>query len=231
MENQLSLTVVSNAGRHPWQYPVRSLWNGGWSGRDQQAVQRHVDELAVVGVPAPTTTPICFPLSNNLATTSRSIQVVGSESSGEIEYALLFTEGGELLVTVASDHTDRAFERHGIQQAKQLCPNVLAPEVWPYREVQRHWEQLVLRCWTTAGAERRLYQQAPLSELLAPDDWFKILTGEDITRPGLLFLSGTPPTIGGLVFADAYELELEDPVLGRSIRHHYQVEVLGPGRQ
>ncbi len=230
MENWLSLTVVSEAGQHSWQYSVRSLWNGGWSSRDQQAVRRHVDELAIVGVPAPTTTPICFPLSNNLATTSTRIQVVGQESSGEIEYALLFNDD-DLFVTVASDHTDRAFERHGIQQGKQLCPNVLAPQVWPYREVRRHWEQMVLRCWTTTQAERKLYQESSLAELLAPEDWLPILTGQGIRQSGLLFLSGTPPTIGGLLFADAYELELEDPVLGRSIRHSYQVEVLGPGRQ
>jgi hypothetical protein len=37
--------------------------------------------------------------------------------------------------------------------------------------------------------------------------------------------------VGGLVFAEAYDLELEDPVRGRSLRHHYRVEVLGAGHQ
>jgi hypothetical protein len=31
---------------------------------------------------------------------------------------------------------------------------------------------------------------------------------------------------GGIAAADAFEMELEDPVLGRMIRHRYAIEVL-----
>ena len=83
----------------------------------------------------------------------------------------------------------------------------------------------------TRQAERKLYQEAGVAELLHPEHWLDILGGANIVRPGLVFLSGTPATIGGWVFGDAYELELEDPIRGRVIRHRYEVEVLGPGRQ
>jgi len=43
--------------------------------------------------------------------------------------------------------------------------------------------------------------------------------------------SGTISTKGGLKPADVFKFELEDPVLGRAIRHQYAVEVLGPGHQ
>jgi Protein of unknown function (DUF2848) len=231
MENLLRLTVVSESGRGAVEVGVRAVWNGGWAGRDQEAVRRHAEELAHMGVAPPTTTPIYFPLGNNLATTSDVIQVLGPETSGEIEYALVFGDDRAIYVTVASDHSDRAAERHGIQLSKQMYPDVLAPEVWPYEEVRPHWEQLVLRCWTTAEGQRKLYQEAALAELLSPEEWFPRLAEEGIQRPGLVFLSGTPATLGGLVFADTYELELEDPVRGRAIRHHYRVEVLGAGRQ
>jgi hypothetical protein len=184
-----------------------------------------------MGVPPPTTTPIYFPLANNLATTSDLIQVLGPETSGEVEYALLFADDGAIYVSVASDHSDRAAERHGIQLSKQLYPDVLAAEVWPYEEVRGHWERLVLRCWVSQGDQRALYQEAALAELLGPAEWLPLLAREEIRRPGLVFLSGTPATVGGLVFADAYDLELEDPVRRRALRHQYRVEVLGPGRQ
>jgi hypothetical protein len=231
MDNQLALTIVSRTGERSLRFGVGAVWNGGWAGRDQEAVRRHAEELAAMGVPPPTTTPIYFPLGNNLATTSDLIQVLGPETSGEIEYALVCGDDGAIYVTVASDHSDRAAERHGIQLSKQMYPDVLGPEVWPYDEVRPHWERLVLRCWTTAEGQRKLYQEAALAELLSPEEWFPRLEEEGIQRPGLVFLSGTPATLGGLVFADTYDLELEDPVRGRSIRHQYRVEVLGPGRQ
>ncbi len=231
MDNLLTFTVASRQGQTLLPFQVRMLWNGGWAGRDQEAVRRHAAELASHGVAPPTTVPIYFPLSNNLATTSDVIQVLGEETSGEIEYALLFADDGGIYVTVASDHSDRAAERYGIQLCKQLYPDVLAAEVWPYGEVREHWDRLVLRCWAIHREGRTLYQQAALAELLDAETWLAVLERGQIRRPGLVFLSGTPPTLGGLIFAQAYDLELEDPVLGRSLRHHYRVDVLGPGVQ
>jgi hypothetical protein len=37
---------------------------------------------------------------------------------------------------------------------------------------------------------------------------------------------GTQPVLGALTPASAYELELHDPVLGRSLRHRYAVNAL-----
>jgi Protein of unknown function (DUF2848) len=212
------------------EFEVKHLWNGGWAGRNQSAVRRHVEEMERLGVPAPSTTPIFFPLASTLATTADRVEVLGGETSGEVEYALLIDDG-RVLVTVASDHTDRGFERYGIQASKQLYPDVLAPEAWPLEACRGHWDQLVLRCWTTASGHRRLYQEASLAELLGADTWLDLLTRERVPGDGLVFLSGTPASLGGVVFGDLYEIELEDPVLGRAIRHQYSVDVLGPGHQ
>jgi hypothetical protein len=231
MSVRLSLIVASRASRIPLDFEVSAVWNGGWSSRDLEAVRHHAAELAHMGVPAPTRVPIYFPLTPSVLVTAERIEVLGAETSGEIEYALLFAPNGEVYVTVASDHSDRAAERHGIQLSKQLCPDVLAPEVWPYAEVAPHWDSLVLRCWVTRGGSRQLYQEAPLAELLSADDWLRTLDQEHLRQPGLVFLSGTPPTIGGLVYGDSFEIELQDPVLERTLRHRYAVEVLGPGVQ
>ena len=231
MSDRLSLTVVSQPGRAPLDFQVSAVWNGGWSSRDLEAVRQHAAELAHMGVPAPTRVPIYFPLTPSVAVTAERIEVLGAETSGEIEYALLFAPDGEVYVTVASDHSDRAAERHGIQLSKQLCPDVLAPEVWPYGEVAPHWDHLVLRCWVTRDGQRQLYQEAALAELLSAEDWLRTLDREHLRQPGLIFLSGTPPTIGGLVYGDSFEIEVHDPVLERVIRHRYAVDVLGPGVQ
>jgi len=66
------------------------------------------------------------------------VQVLGPETSGQVEYALLVAPGGDVCVTVASDHSDRSFEHYGIQRSKQLYPDVLAAEVWPHSEVESH---------------------------------------------------------------------------------------------
>src|SRR5919202_3768342 len=148
MSTTLVFTIVSQAGGQArLDFPVSALWNGGWSSRDLEAVRQHAAELAHMGVPAPTRVPIYFPLTTSVAVTAERIEVLGAETTGEIEYALLFAPDGEVFVTVASDHSDRAAERHGIQLSKQLCPHVLASEVWPYDEVRSHWERLMLRCW------------------------------------------------------------------------------------
>ena len=230
MDNVLELRVISRSGRERLPFKVDSLWNGGWAGRNRAEVQKHVDELAEHGIPGPTVVPIYFPLSNNLLTTSDLIQAIGPESSGEVEYVLLFSQRG-LLVGVASDHTDRAFEKHGIQQSKQMYPNVMAPDVWPYDEVRDHWDRLKLRCWVTLDGERRIYQDVSLAELLSADQWLEIIRREGIDRPGTAFLSGAPPTVGGLAFGRRFEIELRDPRLDRALGHAYDVELLPRGVQ
>ena len=225
-----TITLMVGSQASPLDFEVRHLWNGGWAARDQGALRRHVEEMEQLGVPGPTTTPIFFPLASTLATTADRVEVLGRETSGEVEYALL-VDTDQILVTVASDHTDRGFERYDIQASKQLYPDVLASEAWPLDECRAHWDRLIVRCWTTALGERRIYQEAALAELLSADTWLDTLDRHGVPRDGLVFLSGTPASLGGVVFGERYEIELEDPVLGRAIRHEYSVEVLGPGHQ
>ena len=180
MKNELHFAVTSQAGLRGLDLSVEQLWNGGWAGRNEADVRRHIEEITAFGVPAPRTTPIWFPLSNHLATTSDRLQVLGPASSGEIEYALLVDAAGDVYVTIASDHSDRAMEQHGIQLAKPLYPDVLAPDVWPYAEVAPHWDQLRLRCWFTREGTRTLYPDALASELRSADHWLAVLSEEGI---------------------------------------------------
>jgi len=217
--------VVQGSGERI-EFPVQRLLNGGYAGRDQEAVWKHVEELAAIGVPEPSTTPTLYALGNNLATTADTVQVQHETTSGEVEYVLLIG-AGETYVTVGSDQTDRDLETRSIEWSKQVYPDVFAPEVWRYQEVADHWEDLVLRCWVTKDGSRQLYQEATLAELLPPSSWTRMLEDLFGTVPAnTIVMSGTIPSKAGLVYGDSYEMEMHDPVLNRTIRHSYRVEVL-----
>ncbi len=131
---------------------------------------------------------------------------------------------GQLYVGVSSDHSDRVLERVSVQMSKQVSPDVVGREVWPYDDVRDHWDQLVLRSTATAGGERVVYQESSLAILCTPEYMLDLLRQAGAAPDGLVLSSGTIPTRGGhLQFPEAYDLELEDPVLGRTLRHGYCV--------
>jgi hypothetical protein len=231
MKNVLELEVLYKSGaKDKIGMVVEHIFNGGYAGRNQEHVRQHIEELAKLGVPAPTTTPTLYPLANYDLTTANRLQVQNAETSGEIEYVILW-QAGIAYVTVGSDHTDRELENFSVAKSKQAYPNFIPPQVWLYDEVKDHWEQIQLKCWVTKAGKRSLYQDATLSALMAPPEWlpiFKRLGIENLNNS--VFFSGTINTVGKqLIFADSYELEMTDPVLKRTLRHEYSVGKLIEG--
>jgi hypothetical protein len=227
MKNAIDLRIHHGDGKtEPVQFEVKRLFNAGWVGRNQAALQHHIDELAAVGVPTPKHVPTLFALGNFLLTTSDSIQVHGEDTSGEVEYVLLWHKG-KILVGVGSDHTDRRLEKHSLPKAKNLCMNVMAADVWPFDEVQEHFDDLRLECSVTREGKVSLYQQDTLGSLLGPSYWISDLEKRlGRMEDGLVFFSGTIGTVEGLVTGEAYSFKMDDPVLKRSIEHRYACEVL-----
>lgn len=208
--------------------PVRYLLNVGYAGRNRESVRKHIDELAEMGVAPPRRVPTVYPVSNTLAGTFKSIQVQHAETSGEIEY-VIFVQSSALYVTVGSDHSDRKLEVHGIPWAKQACPNIVAPAVWDFQSVQRHWDDLVLRCWVLQGDAWQLYQEGAVGQLIEPEELLALARGLiGNSLDGLCLFSGTIPTVGKMICGDGYRLELADPVLKREIIHQYTVTQLPP---
>lgn len=218
-------------GRATIAAPTQTVYCAGYAGRDQVSVRKHIEELAAIGVPAPSKTPTYYRVSPYLVTTGDAIQVLGPSTSGEVEFAV-FRAGGEDYVTVASDHTDRETEKISVPLAKQLCPKVLAPTAWSVRQVAGRWDGLRLRSWISAadGSGRRLYQEGTVGQLMSLDALraeLKADTGVDPLE--CLLLSGTIPVVGGeTVFAARFEMELLDPVSGTALRHAYRVDAF-PG--
>jgi hypothetical protein len=205
---------------------VERLVIAGWTGRDSEAVAAHVRELEEVGVKPPSSIPVFYRAGVDTLTTLPSIEVVGAESSGEVE-AVFLSDGSEIFVAVGSDQTDRKVESYSIAVSKQMCPKPISQQVWRYADVADHWDQLVMRSWAVFGVDRRLYQDGSASNLLHPEALFQRFTdGTPILPPATAMYGGTLSAIGGIRPMDSFEMELEDPVLQRRIRHAYAVKRL-----
>src|SRR3990170_8233782 len=197
-------------------YRISELVIAGWTGRDQAALHKHIRELEALGVKPPKTTPIFYRVAASLLTTAGEIEVSGPDSSGEVEFVLVKDEKG-LFITVGSDHTDRKAETIGVALSKQLCAKPVSPASWRYDEVKPHWERLMLRSW----ADGELYQEGPVTAMRAPEDLLQRFGG---LRSGWAMFCGTLAAKGGIRPAGRFAMELDDPVLGRRLRHEYAVK-------
>jgi hypothetical protein len=215
-----------SAGRQePVEVKIVDLVIAGWTGRNADALHDHIEELKAIGVKPPSSVPLFYRVDRGLVTTDASIDVVGPETSGEVE-TVIFSDGG-LWVGLGSDHTDRAAEAYSVALSKQLCRKVVAPELWPFDEVAPHWDRLILRSHVVAGGRRRLYQEGPTAGLRDPRDLMERFSGRGAVLPeGTVMFCGTQAAIGGIAAADRFEMELEDPVLGRSLRAAYDIRAL-----
>lgn len=197
----------------------------GWTGRDMAAVQHHIDELAAIGVPAPSTVPLFYRLSVTQLTQASRLQVLGPDTSGEVEPVVVALADG-LWIGLGSDHTDRKAETMGVALSKQLCPKVVGTALWRYEEVMPHWDRLVLRSWAVIDDARVAYQEGTVAGIRPPAELVDRYAGTDGLAAGTVMFCGTLAAIGGVRPGSRFEMELEDPVLGRRLRHAYDVDVL-----
>ena len=199
----------------------------GFTGRDRDAVQHHLAELAELGVPTPAAVPSFYVTPGASAVQQPVLSMVSAETSGEAEAVLVF-DGDDAYLTLGSDHTDRAAEAIDIALSKLACPKPLATEAWRLEEVAAHADDLVVRSWIiedgTRGGEV-LYQQGHLSELMSFDNLLGATPFADRPDRFVLF-TGTFPAIGGIRLAGRFRASLEDPVTGRIITFGYRIDVL-----
>jgi len=205
---------------------IRDLVIAGWTGRDAEAVERHIAELETMGVNRPRCTPCFYRIGASLLTTDIGVDVVGTDSSGEVEFVLLSLREG-LFIGVGSDHTDRKVESYGVTVSKQLCPKPIGAALWPLADVEDHWDSLVLRSWVTRSGEHRLYQEGEVTQMLAPIDLIgRYRDGDGILPQGTAMFCGTMPVKGLIAGGEKFEVELHDPIRNCSLRHTYSVRCL-----
>src|SRR5690554_1779695 len=69
----------------------------GWAGRNLEAIEEHIEELAELGVPRPSAVPLYYRIAANQLIQDDTIEVIGDQSSGEAE-VLVFSNDGKNLV-------------------------------------------------------------------------------------------------------------------------------------
>jgi hypothetical protein len=205
---------------------VHTLLNAGYAGRDQAGVAAHIAELAVLGVPAPETTPALYPVAPYLASQTDEVPVQHGGTSGEAEWALVITgpAAEDVLLTAACDHTDRRLEVHGVAWSKNAGPDVLARKAWRLTDVADRLDELTLRAWVGENIE---IQDGKLADLLTPAYWLAVLRERGLYEPGVVLISGTIPMHNGVdQFTDSWRVELGDPATGDTIELAYRVRRL-----
>ena len=205
---------------------IENLFIAGWTGRDVEALNHHIEELKAIGVQPPSKVPLYYRVTANLLTQTETVQVLGDDTSGEVEPVLVGTPD-RLWVTVGADHTDRKLESYGVAHSKQVCPKVIGRTAWRFEEVEPHWDRLMLRSFIEEGGKRVLYQEGPLAKIRAPRELIAGWRNGDKRLPaGVAMFCGTLPALGAIRSSSRFEMEIEDSVLGRKLAHAYDVEAL-----
>ena len=218
----MTLSFTRHSGGKTDQVSVEphTLIVAGWTGRDEAALNHHIEELAAIGVPRPSSVPVFYRnAATNVVQTER-LEVLGPDTSGEVEPVIVALSDG-LWVGLGSDHTDRKAETMGIALSKQLCGKVIGKDLWRLDEISKHWDQIKIRAFATIGGQRTLYQEGLLATMRHPDDlierYGKALGADTI------MMCGTLGAMGGIRPAARFEMELDDPVLKRRMTHGYDI--------
>ena len=217
-------TLTFQHGSKTLRFTVRRLLIAGYTGRDPEAVRRHIEELEREGIPPPSHVPMIFVANPTMLQHGGTIWAYDGSSSGEVEYVLLIG-ARDTWVCIGSDHTDRGLETLSVEKSKQIYPRVLSREVWNLDELIGQWDELGLR--SAVGNEQGLedYQRGTLGQLIRPELLLELVG--PARAAGTVVFSGTLPVLDGKVrFSPMFKGELTAPS-GRVLASlAYQTRVL-----
>ena len=216
--------TFERAGHGPVEIEITQGVIAGWTGRNADAVNHHIEELAAIGVPAPSTVPLYYRVSDLMFTTAPVIQCLDETSSGEAEPTLI-DDGTRLYLGLGSDHTDRKLEAYSVAHSKQICPKPMAPVLWDFDDVKGHLDDIRIRSFIREDGVWVPYQDGqigsirPLAELVAGSPAAQAGTR---LQPGTAMMCGTFAVLsGGVRAATEFRMEMIDDRLGRRIEHVY----------
>lgn len=236
MGRPFAFLVEEAGGLRPLSLDVVRVYNLGFTIRDPLKMQAHLDEIYRHGltdlkIDRP---PIIFPISVWATITDSEATVQYERTSGEVEIVTIDDGTGELYVTVGSDVTDRELEtsnlagQRNIRWSKQVAPNVVAPHVWRWQDVEQHWDEVTIHSTIVDGDRTVEYQRAGVDEFWTPAEMRHSIDGRVTPQAGAKILfSGTVVSLEEeLCFGRTFTMSLRDPVLGRAIEHTYRTVVL-----
>ncbi|WP_209125644.1 DUF2848 family protein [Alkalihalobacillus sp. BA299] len=191
---------------------VNSVYCIGYSGSDVEKVQEHIDELAELGIPKPPEVPMLYPVRVSSLNQSGSMEILGTQTSGEAEIVLIF--GGnedEVYISVGSDHTDRGLETVDINKSKQVCDKPLAQEAWRLSSVVDRWNEMKLVSKVLINGKWEPYQEQYVTAILPLEKILDYLKNKNLDLKNSVVFAGTVPLLDGFKYGDGYEVKLVDP--------------------
>jgi hypothetical protein len=198
----------------------------GYTGRDEEAVRRHIDELAEIGVAPPETVPMFYDVDVSLLSTGPTCKVAGDETSGEVEPVYLRADGVWYL-GVGSDHTDRRLETESILRSKAACPKPIGAEVvrLPEDLLDGGFDADFDRVVAHSVLNGETYQEGGLASLRTPGNLLPLLFGTLGEHEGdLAVFGGTLPLHGSFQYGAHWQLRLA--VAGVELAHQYTTVVI-----
>lgn len=217
----VDIVLEEIAGEKPIRFEIKTLGIAMWCARDLEPAAAIEDIKRSGWQLIPKKFPEFGKTSRYLLTTNDRIEVQGGKTCGEVEVVAL-VDKDDILIGIGSDHCDRAVEPYYYYKAKQMCPRVLGPRVWNYRDVEDHWDELQITAHMIVDGREVPFQKGTLAALLKPPE---LLSMSDFSRDGLVLYCGTPP-MPDYIYGQGFSVELHDPVLNRSLRHSYSVNTL-----
>jgi hypothetical protein len=181
--------------------------------------------LKAIGVPPPSSVPLYYRAAAQLLTQDDTIDVLGEDTSGEVEPVLVGTPE-RLWVTLGSDHTDRKAETFSVAVAKQICAKAIGRTAWRFEDIEPQWDRLILRSFVEQDGSLTLYQEGALAAIRPARDLIQGWQGQKRLPAGVAMFLGTLPAIGGIRPSTRFAMELEDPTTGRKLSHAYSVRTL-----
>ncbi len=195
----------------------------GYTGRNRAAVEKHIQELAEQGIPAPSETPTIFHVGLDRLSTASHMEVLGPHTAGEAE-AVLLMDGKQIYVAIGSDHTDRELEKYDIPRSKQVCGKPISAEVWRFEDIRGRWDSLVLRSYVGENGPEILYQEGRLASIMPPEDLIAAVERRAGSLNQSALFTGTVPLIDGKFYCGGFfQAELFDEATGQALRCAYRI--------
>jgi len=206
----------------------RQLVIAGWTGRDRAAIDHHIEELAAIGVPRPSSVPLYYRVAASLLTQASQIEELGAGSSGEVE-PVLVRASGRWWLTVGSDHTDRDAERAGVALSKQLCAKPIASQAWSWGAVGARADTIELRSEIFEDGKWVRYQDGTLASIRPLEQLIAGLPVDAPVADGLVLFCGTLgalPDASGRGVRPAARMQLQLIDGDRTLAHEYTTTAL-----
>lgn len=220
----MNVTIQTLNGNKDLNFDLEQLLVVGFAGKDIEKTMEHIRELEEEGIKCPKSVPVLYQCSKELLTTAENIEVIGTKTSGEVEY-LILVHDNKYYIGVGSDHTDRELEAVSIHKSKQLCLKPYATTFWPYDEIKDHFDTIKLESSQVLNGEKISYQHGLTSDLLSLDTIIEKLKKEVDVNNSIIY-TGTVPLEKGFQYGESFACRIIDEKLNRSIDLQYNIQVI-----